>query len=65
MKILFWERNGFVVWNKRLEKERFKWPARLDGDTLRLSGQELNWVLDGYDTCLIKPHKTLQYQSVG
>lgn len=65
VKILFWERNGFVVWYKRLEKERFKWPARLDGDTLRLSGQELNWLLDGYDISLMQPHKALHYQSVG
>lgn len=65
VKILFWESNGFVVWYKRLEKERFQWPARLDGDTLRLSGQELNWLLDGYDISLMKPHKTLKYQSVG
>lgn len=42
VKMLFWERNGFVVWYKRLEKERFKWPSRLDDDTLSLTGQELN-----------------------
>ena len=65
VKILFWERNGFVVWYKRLEKERFKWPSRLDDDTLSLSGQELNWLLDGYDITLMRPHKSLNYQLVG
>lgn len=25
LKILCWEKNGFVVWYKRLEKQRFAW----------------------------------------
>ena len=28
LKILMWERNGFVVWYKRLEQEKFQWPVR-------------------------------------
>lgn len=65
VKILSWERNGFVLWYKRLEKERFKWPERLEEATAVLSGQELNWLLDGYDIGLMRPHKALHYQSVG
>jgi transposase len=26
VRILVWERNGFVLWMKRLERERFHWP---------------------------------------
>jgi len=65
VKLLFWERNGFVVWYKRLERERFKWPDRLTGDTVTLSGQELNWLLDGYNLSAMQPHKALAFQSVG
>ncbi|WP_129142185.1 IS66 family insertion sequence element accessory protein TnpB [Modicisalibacter coralii] len=65
VKLLYWERNGFVVWYKRLERERFKWPDRLAGDTVTLSGQQLNWLLDGYDLSAMQPHKALHFQSVG
>ena len=47
IKILLWEKNGFVLWYKRLEKERFKWPKGHAGQTLTLNGEELNWLLDG------------------
>jgi len=62
IKILCWERNGFIVWYKRLEQQRFSWPKTQD--TLSLSGRELNWLLDGFDLFSNKPHKTLHFDSV-
>ena len=59
VKLLFWERNGFVVWYKRLERERFKWPTHLKDETVTLTGQELNWLLDGYNLKAMQPHKAL------
>ena len=26
IKVLYWDKNGFCLWMKRLEKERFRWP---------------------------------------
>jgi transposase len=63
LKILYWERNGFVVWYKRLEKERFVWP-KMEGETLKLNGQQLNWLLDGYDISRLQPHQHYRYQTV-
>jgi transposase len=65
LKILMWERNGFVVWYKRLEQEKFRWPLRSNEDVVILSGEQLNWLLDGYDVWRMKPHKTLYYAHVG
>ena len=64
LKILYWERSGFVLWYKRLERERFKWPVHLQGDVVTLTGQQLNWLLDGYDLRYLRPHRPLHYQSV-
>lgn len=64
VKILYWEQSGFCLWQKRLEKARFKWPRKLDSDVITLSGQQLNWLLDGYDVMRMRPHARLHFSSV-
>ncbi len=64
LKMVWRERNGFCLWQKRLQKERFKWPLHLDGEVITLTGQQLNWLLDGYDLSVMKPHRSLRYRSV-
>jgi transposase len=63
IKLLYWERNGFCLWYKRLQKQRFIWPRDLQGATVRLTVQELNWLLDGFDLWR-QPHQYLQYRAV-
>ncbi len=64
VKILYWEKNGFCLWQKKLERERFKWPVDLEGALITLTGQQLNWLLDGYDIRQMRPHKTLKYKTL-
>jgi transposase len=64
-KILTWERNGSIGWYKRLEEEKFQWPVRSSETVVTLSGEQLNWLLDGYDVWRMKPHKTLDYKHIG
>jgi len=64
IKILYWERSGFVLWYKRLEKQRFPWPRRDQDGVVEMTGRELNWLLDGIDLFRIRPHEELSYQSV-
>lgn len=64
VKILYWERSGFCLWQKCLEKARFKWPRKGTDDVVTMSGQHLNWLLDGYDVMKLKPHESLHYSRV-
>lgn len=63
LKILYWEKSGFCLWYKRLEKERFQWPKDSAEATITLNGEALNWLLDGFDIWRNKPHQTLHYPS--
>ena len=64
VKVLYWERNGFVLWQKRLEKDRFPWPEGETEAVVTMTGRELNWLLDGVDLFRLKPHASLSYASV-
>lgn len=60
VKILYWERNGFVMYSKHLEADRFVLP-RSDSDQMQVTGEQLNWLLDGIDISLIVPHEAKEY----
>ena len=62
IKLLYWERNGFILWYKRLEQQRFRWPQSTT--SLTLTGRELNWLLDGFDIFNNRPHAALHFASV-
>ena len=64
VRILYWERNGFCLWHKRLERDRFHWPRREPETVVKWTGQQLNWLLDGIDVLRMQPHARLQYGSV-
>ncbi len=49
MKILYWDRDGFAIWYKRLEKGRFNLP-RSGGRGLEVDLTELSMMLTGLDS---------------
>jgi len=63
IKCLFWENNGFVLYYKSLTEDKFIWPKDKKA-VLTLSGQQINWLLDGYDLSAMKGHKKLNYDTV-
>lgn len=58
LKILYWERNGFCLWMKRLEQDKFPWPK--DGaEALRIEHGQLRMLLSGID--FFHAHQELNY----
>jgi len=58
VKCIYWERNGFCLWLKRLEKDRFPWP-QTEETARELKHEELNMLLSGID--FWNAHKELKY----
>ena len=61
VKILYWDRNGFALWQKRLEKEKFTWPKD-EGGVAEIETRELEWLLAGLD--IQKAHQRLEYSVI-
>ena len=64
IKILYWERNGFCLWYKRLEKHRFHIPTDISGDCIELSSDQLSWLLSGLNVSAIKGHPKLHFSTL-
>tara|TARA_R110002167_G_scaffold288360_1_gene493312 strand:- start:482 stop:763 length:282 start_codon:yes stop_codon:yes gene_type:complete len=41
LNILYWDKTGFALWYKRLEKDKFKWPNRINKASFELNEQQL------------------------
>lgn len=54
LKILVWDRDGFLLWYKRLESGVFKLPRVEGGRSVELRASELAMVLDGIDVSKLK-----------
>ena len=61
IKLLIWERNGYWLLQKNLAKQRFTWPQWFIDDSLQLSDEQLDLLLDGYNLNGMRPHRTLSF----
>lgn len=63
VKILYWQRSGFCLFQKRLEKERFHWPETRE-QVMEIGLRELSFLLEGLDLKSLRPHRELQYSTL-
>jgi len=64
IKILYFDRTGFAMWQKRLEKARFPWPKKETGEVIQVSPEQMAWLLDGYDIWKMRPFEALNFEKV-
>jgi transposase len=64
IKVLYFDRSGFALWQKRLEMDKFPWPKRHTDLVVQLTPEQFSWLLDGYDVWKIKPFSELHFEKV-
>lgn len=62
IKILYWDRNGFCLLYKRIEKGKFHFPQHITEDKYTVGEEELEWLLQGLHIEEIKYYENLKTQ---
>lgn len=61
LKCIYWDKNGFCLWLKRLEKDKFPWPENPE-QAEEINLNQLKMILSGIN--FWKAHKEIKYQEI-
>lgn len=61
LKCVYWDRNGFCLWLKRLEKGKFPWPETAE-KAKEITLDQLKMLLDGID--FWNAHQSIQFEEM-
>ncbi len=65
VKGLYWDRNGFMLIYKRLERKKFYIPKIGRENKIEITHQQLQWLLQGFDFMELVNHPELQFKNYG
>lgn len=60
IKVLYWDKTGFCLWYKRLEKDTFKWPRHHPDEVLSISESQWQALLAGFP---LMGHQPLDFKA--
>ena len=61
LKIVYWDKNGFCLWQKKIEKQKFPWP-KTNQEALEITYRQLEMLLSGID--FFQAHQELSFSRV-
>ncbi len=61
IKALYWDRNGFVLFYKRLEKDKFKFSFNEKNSPIEIGQKELSWLLAGFNFSKMSAYPELDF----
>jgi len=63
VKVLYSDRNGFCLYQKRLEKDVYQWP-KTSSEVMPLGTRELHWLMEGLSLVLQDTYSRLAFSAV-
>ncbi len=64
IKLLYFDKSGFALWQKKLEADRFVWPRKFSEDVVEVTAEQMAWLLDGYDVWKMRPFAEIEFEKV-
>jgi len=61
LKILYWDKNGFCLWLKRLEKHRYPWPVN-EIECMEITYEQIKMLLLGID--FFNAHEKIKFSCI-
>lgn len=61
VKVLYWDKNGFCLWMKRLNGDKFPWPVK-EVDVRQITREEMKMLLSGID--FFSAHQEKKYEII-